>query len=145
MGVMAEIRGALAGGATKEQLEASGYKRSSIYQGQKQLKKPGDGCRQTAQRRAKGSAPNQVPVVRPVTPVPRLTQQQIVLPGAMFILYDHVRAMNPEYIATQSEWLQDVVQCWAEATPESCSIHDVDPKSLPALVVPARMGVFCPG
>jgi len=27
---------------------------------------------------------------------------------------DHVRAMNPEYIATQSEWLQDVVQCWAE-------------------------------
>jgi len=44
----------------------------------------------------------------------RLTQQQIVLPGAMFILYDHVRAMNPEYIATQSEWLQDVVQCWAE-------------------------------
>jgi len=37
-----------------------------------------------------------------------------VLPGAMFIFYDHVRAMNPEYIATQSEWLQDVVQCWAE-------------------------------
>jgi len=111
MGVMAEIRGALAGGATREQLEAAGYKRSSVYQGQKQLAKPGDGRRQTAQRRAKGYAPNQVPAVRSV---PRLTQQQIVLSGAMFILYDHVRAMNPEYIATQSEWLQDVVQCWAE-------------------------------
>jgi len=112
MGVMAEIRSALQAGATREQLESSGFKRSSIYLGQKQLKKAADdGRRQTAQRRVKGSAPNQV---RSVTPVPRLTQQQIVLPGAMFILYDHVRAMNPEYIATQSEWLQDVVQCWAE-------------------------------
>jgi len=113
--VMAEIRSALQAGATREQLESSGFKRSSIYLGQKQLKKAADdGRRQTAQRRAKGSAPNQVPAVRSVTPVPRLTQQQIVLPGAMFILYDYVRAMNPEYIATQSEWLQDVVQCWAE-------------------------------
>jgi len=113
--VMAEIRSALQAGATREQLESSGFKRSSIYLGQKQLKKAvDDGRRQTAQRRAKGSAPNQVPAVWSVTPVPRLTQQQIVLPGAMFILYDHVRAMNPEYIATQSEWLQDVVQCWAE-------------------------------
>jgi len=109
--VMAEIRGALAGGATREQLEAAGYKRSSVYQAQRQLKAAPAMGRQTAQRRAKGSAPNQV---RSVTPVLRLTQQQIVLPGAMFILYDHVRAMNPEYIATQSEWLQDVVQCWAE-------------------------------
>jgi len=44
----------------------------------------------------------------------RLTQQQIVLPGAMFILYDHCRMLNPEYDATPSQWLQDVVQCWAE-------------------------------
>jgi len=118
MGVMAEIRGALAGGATKEQLEMAGYKRSSVYQAQRQLVKPGDG-----RRRTKVQPANQVPAVRSVTPaalkdpsatVVRLTQQQIVLPGAMFILYDHVRAMNPEYIATPSEWLQDVVQCWAE-------------------------------
>jgi len=113
--VMAEIRSALQAGATREQLESSGFKRSSIYLGQKQLKKAvDDGRRQTAQRRAKGSAPNQVQAVRSVTPVPRLTQQQIVLPGAMFILYDHVRLKYPDYIATQSEWLQDVVQCWAE-------------------------------
>jgi len=112
--VMAEIRSALQAGATREQLELAGYKRSSVYQAQKDLAKPGDGRRQTAQRRAKGSAPNQVQVVRSATLASRLTQQQIVLPGAMFILYDHVRAMNPEYIATQSEWLQDVVQCWAE-------------------------------
>jgi len=45
MGVMAEIRGALAGGATREQLEAAGYKRSSVYQAQRQLVKPGDGSR----------------------------------------------------------------------------------------------------
>jgi len=44
----------------------------------------------------------------------RLTQQQIVLPGAMFILYDHCRMLNPEYDVTPSQWLQDVVQCWAE-------------------------------
>jgi len=44
----------------------------------------------------------------------RLTQQQIVLPGAMFILYDHCRMLNPEFEMTPSEWLQLVVQCWAE-------------------------------
>jgi len=44
----------------------------------------------------------------------RLTQQQIVLPGAMFILYDHCRKLNPEFEMTPSEWLQLVVQCWAE-------------------------------
>jgi len=63
MGTMAEIRGALAGGATREQLETAGYKRSSIYQGQKQLAKPGDG-----RRRTKVQPANQVPAVRSVTP-----------------------------------------------------------------------------
>jgi len=61
MGVMAEIRGALAGGATREQLEAAGYKRSSVYQAQKQLAKPGDG-----RRRAKVQPA--VPAVRSATP-----------------------------------------------------------------------------
>jgi len=43
MGVMAEIRGALADGTTREQLEAAGYKRSSVYLGAKQLAKSGRG------------------------------------------------------------------------------------------------------
>ena len=69
MDVMAEIRGALAGGASREQLELSGYKRSSIYQGQKQLK-AGAGAgdvrrRPTVQRRTN-------PGVLPVTPVAAL-------------------------------------------------------------------------
>jgi len=68
MGIMAEIRGALAGGASREQLELSGYQRSSVCQAQRDLAQPGDGRRQTAQRRAKGSAPNQV---RSLIPVPR--------------------------------------------------------------------------
>jgi len=62
--VMAEIRGALAGGATREQLEAAGYKRSSVYQAQKQLVKPGDGRR----RRARVQPVTQVPAVRSATP-----------------------------------------------------------------------------
>jgi len=59
MGVMDEIRSALQAGATREQLEASGYKRSSIYQGQKQLAKPGDGRRrrQTGPRGPIGVTP----------------------------------------------------------------------------------------
>jgi len=69
MGVMAEIRGALAGGATREQLEAAGYKRSSVYQAQKQLVKPGDG-----RRRRKVQPADQVPAVRsavtPALPAP---------------------------------------------------------------------------
>jgi len=70
MGIMGEIRGALAGGATREQLEAAGYKRSSVYQAQRQLKAgagAGDNPRRhgTAQRRAN-------PGVLPVTPIAAL-------------------------------------------------------------------------
>ncbi len=46
--------------------------------------------------------------------VVRLTQQQFVLPGGMFILYDHCRKLDPDYEITPSEWLQLVVQCWAD-------------------------------
>jgi len=65
MGVMAEIREALAGGATREQLDAAGYKRSSVYQAQQQLKKAGAG---DGRRRAKVQPANQVPAVRSATP-----------------------------------------------------------------------------
>jgi len=41
--------------------------------------------------------------------VVRLTQQQIVLHGAMFILYDHCRKLDPDYEMTPSEWLMLVV------------------------------------
>jgi len=69
MGVMAEIRGALAGGATKEQLEAAGYKRSSIYQAQKQLVKPGDVRRRTKVQPA-NQVPNPIRVGSPALPAP---------------------------------------------------------------------------
>ena len=46
--------------------------------------------------------------------VVRLTQQQIVLPGGIFILYDHCRKLDPDLEISPSEWLQLVVQCWAE-------------------------------
>ena len=54
--VMDEIRSALQSGASREQLESAGYKRSSIYQAAKQLKKAGAGDvrrRQSAVRTAK--------------------------------------------------------------------------------------------
>jgi len=66
MGVMAEIRSALQAGASREQLEEAGYKRSSIYLAAKQLAKPGDGRRHgIVQRRTN-------PGVRPVTPIAAL-------------------------------------------------------------------------
>jgi len=51
--VMDEIRSALQSGASREQLESAGYKRSSIYQAAKQLKK---GAGAGTLRRAKEAA-----------------------------------------------------------------------------------------
>ena len=43
----------------------------------------------------------------------RLTQEQLALPGELFVLYHWVRTRFPEYEATKSEWLQHVVATWA--------------------------------
>jgi len=43
----------------------------------------------------------------------RLTQEQLSLPGELFVLYHWVRTRFPEYEATKSEWLQHVVATWA--------------------------------
>ena len=55
--------------------------------------------------------------------VVRLTQQQIVLPGGMFILYDHCRRLDPDLEISPSEWLQLVVQCWAEDHAEELQLN----------------------
>jgi len=63
---MAEIRSALQSGATREQLESSGFKRSSIYLARQQLAKPGDGRRrQTGPRGPIGVTP-----IIPALPAP---------------------------------------------------------------------------
>ena len=43
----------------------------------------------------------------------RLTQEQLSLPGELFVLYHWVRTRFPDYEATKSEWLQHVVATWA--------------------------------
>ena len=43
----------------------------------------------------------------------RLTQEQLSLPGELFVLYHWVRTRFPEYEVTKSEWLQHVVATWA--------------------------------
>ncbi len=62
--------------------------------------------------------------------VVRLTQQQIVLPGGMFILYDHCRRLDPDLEISPSEWLQLVAQCWAEDHAEELQLGPLcGPKS----------------
>jgi hypothetical protein len=43
----------------------------------------------------------------------RLSNEQITLPGEMFVLYHWVRTQFPEYEVTKAEWLQQVVATWA--------------------------------
>jgi len=43
----------------------------------------------------------------------RLTQEQLSLPGELFVLYHWVRTRFPGYEVTKSEWLQHVVATWA--------------------------------
>ena len=55
--------------------------------------------------------------------VVRITQEEIVLPGSIFILYHWVKARHPKYEATMAQWLMDVVQCWAEDHAEELGIN----------------------
>jgi len=43
----------------------------------------------------------------------RLSNEQITLPGEMFVLYHWVKTQFPEYEVTKAEWLQQVVATWA--------------------------------
>ena len=43
----------------------------------------------------------------------RLTNEQISLPGELFVLYTWIKTQFPEYTATKAEWLQHVVATWA--------------------------------
>jgi len=43
----------------------------------------------------------------------RLSNEQITLPGEMFVLYNWVRTQFPDYEVTKAEWLQQVVATWA--------------------------------
>ena len=72
-------------------------------QNQKQGKKP----LETSRRQGEAS-PQDDGVVKV-----RLTQEQLSLPGELFVLYHWVRTRFPEYEVTKSEWLQHVVATWA--------------------------------
>ena len=43
----------------------------------------------------------------------RITQEEIIIPGHIFLWYDLMREAFPEYTATKTEWLEDVVETWA--------------------------------
>ena len=43
----------------------------------------------------------------------RLTNEQISLPGELFVLYTWIKTQFPEYTATKADWLQHVVATWA--------------------------------
>jgi len=43
----------------------------------------------------------------------RLTNEQISLPGELFVLYTWIKTQFPDYTATKSDWLQHVVATWA--------------------------------
>jgi hypothetical protein len=43
----------------------------------------------------------------------RLSNEQITLPGELFVLFHWVKTQFPEYEATKGEWLQHVVATWA--------------------------------
>ena len=43
----------------------------------------------------------------------RLSNEQITLPGELFVLFHWVKTQFPEYEVTKAEWLQQVVATWA--------------------------------
>jgi len=43
----------------------------------------------------------------------RLTNEQISLPGELFVLYTWIKTQFPDYTATKADWLQHVVATWA--------------------------------
>ena len=43
----------------------------------------------------------------------RLTNEQISLPGELFVLYTWIKTQFPEYTASKADWLQHVVATWA--------------------------------
>ena len=55
----------------------------------------------------------------------RLTNEQIALPGELFVLYTWIKTQFPEYTASKAEWLQHVVATWA--------IEHADEINLPAI------------
>ena len=43
----------------------------------------------------------------------RLSNEQITLPGELFVLYNYVKMQFPDYERTKAEWLEEVVATWA--------------------------------
>ena len=61
----------------------------------------------------------------------RLSQEEITLPGEMFILYEMVKTNFPEYQATKSQWLQHVVKTWAIEHAEELRFNFMLPQLFP--------------
>ena len=115
---MSETRAALAAGSTRQELLAAGHTASSITKAKKQLADgwpkglPANPCpRPRASRDVSTNVVQSLPGV-----------ERIVLPSGIFILYDFIKAKHPRYEATKSQWIIDVIQCWAEERAEEMGL-----------------------
>lgn len=43
----------------------------------------------------------------------RLSNEQITLPGELFVLYNYVKMQFPDYQRSKAQWLEEVVATWA--------------------------------
>ena len=106
------IEAQLRSGIPPGELVKNGFPNSTVYRIKNRIEgKPssGSGRRRSPKNR---EAPSQQQSTSSSTKV-RLTQEEITLPGEMFILYEMVKTNFPQYEATKSQWLQQVVKTWA--------------------------------
>ena len=103
----------LQSGAKPRDLINEGYANSSVYNIVRKLK---------AAPRQEAAAPTEPVQPRKARTTPpsnstgtraRITQEEIIIPGHLFLWYDLVREAHPDYTATKTEWLEDVVETWA--------------------------------
>ena len=103
----------LQSGAKPRDLINEGYANSSVYNIVRKLK---------AAPRQEAAAPTEPLQPRKARTTPssnstgtraRITQEEIIIPGHLFLWYDLVREAHPDYTATKTEWLEDVVETWA--------------------------------
>ena len=130
----------LQAGAKPGEVIKEGYSSSTVYGVAKKLKKgqpipqeeaaPVVGPSQPFQNR-KG---RMTPTSNSTGTRARITQEEINIPGHIFLWYDLLREVYPEYVATKAEWLEDLVVTWAEdygepIRQEFLRIQGVDPMS----------------
>ena len=113
----------LQSGAKPRELIKEGYARSSVYSIVRKLKVvPGKEAAGEAEAWRDAPAVSEPRPTRKARTTPpsnstgtraRITQEEIIIPGHLFLWYDLVREAHPDYTATKTEWLEDVVETWA--------------------------------